>query len=75
MMITAHIIGGEKWLYKTYESFTSKGHLRLNAKRNMYDLLQEAVSRSKEYASEVDRKSVLSLDELLSKFRAEQIAV
>jgi hypothetical protein len=75
MMITANIIGGEKWLYKTYDSFTSRGHLRLNASRNMYDLLQEAVERSKDYAATVNQKSMFSLDELLSKFNTEQIAV
>jgi hypothetical protein len=74
MMVTAHVIGGEKWLYRLYDSFTNRGHIRIRPKKLMYELLEEAYHRSAQYAKELDSKALYSLDELLVKFREEQVA-
>jgi hypothetical protein len=76
LLASAHVVGGEKWLYRVFESFIKPGqHLRIGPKKNMYDLLIEAYERSAEYAHELRSKSVRSLDELLLKFRLESVAM
>lgn len=73
LLVSAHVIGGEKWLYKLFDSFINKSHLRISPRKHMYDILEAAYNRSAEYAREVDSKSKYTLDELLIKFRAEQV--
>jgi hypothetical protein len=75
MLVSAHVIGGEKWLYKVFSSFVNGGHLRLQPERNMYDLLINAYERSAEYATEIKARSRCSLDELLREFKKNQVAM
>lgn len=73
LLVSAHVIGGEKWLYKVFDSFLHKSHLRMSPKKHIYDILESAYNRSAEYAREVDSKSKYSLDELLVLFREKQV--
>lgn len=73
MLVTANVIGGEKWMYKLFDSFVTKSHIRFNPKQEMFKLLETAWNRSAEYAREVDAKSKMSLDELLVYFRQNEI--
>lgn len=73
MLVTAHVIGGEKWLYKVAESFITKPHIRFKPKKSMFDLVEDAYHRSKAYAAEVDAKSKFTLDELLVWFRENMV--
>lgn len=75
LMVSANVIGGEKWLYKVFDSFISKPHIRLGAKQHMWGLLEAAYNRSREYASVVDAASVKSLDDVLRYFRENQVAM
>jgi hypothetical protein len=73
LMVSANVIGGEKWLYKVFNSFvdTTKNNLRVTGSRDWYDLLIEAYERSAQYAAEVRARSKYrSLDELLEMFRS-----
>jgi hypothetical protein len=73
LLVSAHVAGGEEWLYKLFDSFVTKCHLRLGAALPMYDLLQIAHNRSAEYARLVDASSVRTLNETLAYFKANQI--
>jgi hypothetical protein len=73
MLVTANVIGGEKWLYKVFDSFITKSHIRLRPKKHMYDILETAYNKSNVYAKEVDANSKYSLDELLVQFRENQV--
>lgn len=73
-LVAAHVIGGEKWLYKVFDSFTTKQHVRLRPKMEWYDILKTAYHRSAEYAHEVDAMSVKTLDEVLEWFRLNGVA-
>ena len=77
LMVSAHVIGGEKWLYKVFHSFCdpTKSHLRLSgsSQRPWYDLLIEAYERSAQYAHEVAVRRDKDLDTLLAWFRANLI--
>lgn len=77
MLVCANVIGGEDWMYKVYDSFAgSKQHVRcLSSELTMFDLLQVAHERSKDYAAEVAAKRVMSLDELLVYFKQHCISV
>jgi hypothetical protein len=74
MLVCAHVVGGEKWLYKLFDSFVTKGHIRMGQTRPLYDLLETAYERSRDYANEVRSRQVCDLDELLCMFRREQVA-
>jgi len=76
LMVSAHVIGGEKWLYKVYESFSTGGkHLRMKSERSMYDLMVDAYERSKEYAQDVASRASESLDEMLLRYRISDVAM
>lgn len=75
MMVTAFVTGGEKWLYKLFHSFNEGNHVRINPEVDMYDLLQAAYERGRDYAAEVEKRSEKSLDELLHWFRLNQVAM
>lgn len=74
LMVCALVIGSEKWLDKVYASFASGKHLRLAPKKHIFDLYETAYKRGISYAKELDSKCKYSLDEVLTKFRLEQIA-
>lgn len=73
MLVSAHVIGGEKWLYRVADSFINKPHIRIRPKMEMFDIIQAAYNRSKQYAAEVAAKSKYTLDELLVWFRENQV--
>lgn len=77
MLVAAHVIGGEKWLYKVFDSFISKYHIRplTDDKLTPMQILENAYNRSAEYASVVDKMSVRTLDDCLGEyFRMNEIA-
>jgi GT2 family glycosyltransferase len=74
LLASAHVIGGEKWLYKVFDSFITRNHFRLKPKKHWYDILEEAYFRSAEYAQELDAQSVMTLDEVLEWFRFNGVA-
>lgn len=75
MMVSALVIGGEKWFDRVYESFTNGQHIRISkVYPNMYDLMMTAYYRAIDYSRELDTKSVYDLDTLLKRFRLEDIA-
>lgn len=74
LLVSANVVGGEKWLYKVFDSFTTPGkHLRLRPQKDWYDILIEAHDRSAQYAHEVNVRSERTLDELLIYFRLNQV--
>ncbi len=73
MMMAAHIIGGEAWLYKVYESMF-KGTVVGSAYPSMYELMEQAYEQSKEHAAWLAPKRLMTLDELLSTFPRDGIA-
>jgi hypothetical protein len=75
LMASANVIGGQKWLDTVFHSFSTKPHIRLNAQKEMFDLMLLAHERSAQYAVEVELRSKYSLDELLQRFAAEQVAM
>lgn len=76
LMACANVIGGEKWMYKVYDSFEFGKHFRLQfGDTKMFDLLETAYTRSVSYAREVDACSQYSLDELLVKWPRDCVAM
>lgn len=75
MMVSAFVIGGEPWLFRVYESFASGSHARKAPYTEMFELMERAHQRGAQYAREVDSRSKYTLDELLTKFRLEQVAM
>lgn len=75
LLVSAHVIGGEKWLYKVFESFITKPHPRLRPQKTWFQILLDAYYRSAEYAREVDKRSVMTLDELLEFFRTNYVGM
>lgn len=73
MMVSAKIIGGQKWIDKVFLNFITKPTPRFGPKKPWYDLYAEADARAAHCAAELDAVSKYSLDELLQKFRREQI--
>jgi hypothetical protein len=75
MLACAHVIGGQRWLYKLFDSFITKNHIRMMAKQHMYDLLETAYHRSAEYAHEVATNSKQDLDNTLQWMRHNLVAM
>lgn len=75
LLVSANVIGGEKWLHKVFHSFITKHHMRTVVARPWFDLMMEAYERSAEYAHVVDSNSTMTLDELLSWFRTHEVAM
>ena len=75
MLVAANVIGGEDWLYKVFNSLCTRSHIRplQAARKTLYELLEDAVTRSSEYAKEVDSKSIRSLNECLTLFRTDSV--
>lgn len=77
LLTAAHVIGGESWLYKVFDSILTKNHIRPytpDSKSNM-DLLETAFYRGHNYSKELDFKSIRSLDECLQYFVPNEIAM
>jgi glycosyltransferase involved in cell wall biosynthesis len=74
MMVCANVIGGEEWLYKVYDSFANGQHLRVMSNASMFDLMQVAEQRSRDYANEVASRRQKTLNELLTYFRHQGVA-
>ncbi len=74
LLVSAHVAGGEEWLYRLFDSFVSKCHLRLGKGAHWFDILQTAFRRSAQYAQQVDSQSIRTLNETLAYFKANQIA-
>lgn len=75
LMVSAMVVGGQKWLDVVHDSLATPGrHLRLRARKNIFDLYQEAYNRAAQYSHDVDAKSVMDLDELLKWFRQTLVA-
>lgn len=78
MMVSANLIGGEKWLNKVFESFCDPSkHLRFTSGANppeMYELYMIAQQRSQAHALEVHNRAGRTLDDLLVWFRQNEIA-
>lgn len=76
MLSAALVIGGEDWLWKVFNSFLTKSHLRCvqTSTKTKWQILENAYERSIAYAKELDSKSVRSLDECLRYFVENQVA-
>lgn len=76
MLAVANVIGGEAWMYKVFDSFLNKSHIRPISpnQKSPYELLQIAGDRSAAYAAKVDSNSKYTLDQLLEMFKTEQVA-
>lgn len=76
MLSAAHVIGGEKWLYKVFDSIISKVHLKSKegCTKTEYDWLMDAYYRSAQYAKEVNEKSKFTLDDLLFNFKRDLVS-
>lgn len=66
MLMSANIIGGEEWLYKTYSNFSR--NYPAPAHLSFYDILTEAYYRSSDYAELVRRASIRTFKEQLTFF-------
>lgn len=74
MMACANIIGGEKWLYKVYESFAAGTYPRVMSDKTMFDLLMEARNRSNKHAAFLASRRIRTLDEQLEFFKQNDIS-
>jgi len=74
LLVSALVVGGEKWLYKVFDSFLNRRHIRTHNHGEWYPLLETAYRRGIAYSHEVDAKSQFSLDELLAKFPQDRVA-
>jgi len=71
LLMAAHIIGGEKWLYTVYDSFV--GSTRLIPRDGkpltpMFDILESAYKRSLSRRQWLEQRQVRSFDEQLAYF-------
>ncbi len=73
MMMSANIIGGEKWLYKVFESLSQSTRVG-SSQTPMYDLLIQAEERSRARAAWLASIRKRTLDEQLEYFVQKQIA-
>lgn len=71
MMMSANILGGEKWLTKVFESFNKTYP---DPKITMYELMTQAYYQSEQYSRYVRNKSLWTLDEQLEYFKRNDIA-
>lgn len=72
MMMSANIIGGEKWLWKVYDSFNRTHTKPMNIP--LYSLMEQAYERSIDEANRLKAVRLRSLEEQLELFTAEQVA-
>jgi hypothetical protein len=75
LLVSAHVIGGERWMYRVFDSFVNKSHIWFTKNPDKYKILQDAYERSAQYAAEVNARSKYTLDELLEKFKRECVAM
>lgn len=75
MMVSAKVIGGQDWIDKLFLNFVTKPTPRFGPKKPWFELYMDADIKAAQYAVELDSASKFSLDELLQKFRREQIGV
>lgn len=71
LLMAAHIIGGEKWMYDVSDSFQKANRLLPGENRKpkpIIDLIEAAYVRSKDRAEWVKAHSVRSFDECLTHF-------
>jgi hypothetical protein len=75
MLMCANIIGGEQWLFNVYKSFAKYTRLATREEKPepLFTLLQRAAELSHSRAQWVRSKQVISLDELLPWFDANNI--
>lgn len=77
MLVAANVIGGERWLYIVFDSLLTRNHMRIKESGKdlvpFYELLEQAVERSKDYAQELDTLRIRTLDQCLEYFKANQI--
>lgn len=71
MMMSANIIGGEKWLNRVYQTFSTK-YPEL-VRHPVFDLYQEAYYQSEPHARELSKLYIRSLDEQLEWFKRKGI--
>jgi hypothetical protein len=74
LLASAHLVGGEAWLFKVFKSLVTTRQLRIGPKQHLFDLLETAYRRSASHALALDAASVRTLDETLAMFRREGIA-
>jgi len=67
LMVSANILGGMPWLETVAASFLQQP--RRHSGMTMFDLMQVAYHRSKDFAAEVQGTAKMSLEELLTYFR------
>lgn len=77
LMMSAHIIGGEKYLWKVFAHFhkgNTKATISGEPVKTMYGLLEEAYYQSKEEADRLAKRRLIDLDGLLHFFQESNIA-
>jgi hypothetical protein len=73
MLMCANIIGGEAWMYKVFDSFSTK-FLKMKSNLTMYEILMQAQVQSAQRAAEFATQRHRTLDEQLALFSQQQIA-
>lgn len=73
LMLAAHLIGGEEWLDKVYNSFCNDNE-RLDKTVPMAELRDYALTRGKSHRDWIARHETMSLDNLLIYFKEYNIA-
>jgi hypothetical protein len=71
MMMTAFIIGGEKWSTMVYMSFLKESKAK---SIELFDLLMDAQQRGSGAKEILDAKRTETLDELLARFKRDNVA-
>lgn len=71
MMMVANIIGGREWMESLHDNFNRS--VRKKSDKTMFDLMDEAYLRSKDFAAQFAARRILSLDTLLEQFVSQQI--
>lgn len=73
MMMAAHIIGGEKWMYSTFSSLMKATKMRFTDAR-LYEVMQEAYYKSEGHAAWLASVRKRTLEEQLQVFRTSLVA-
>lgn len=75
LLVSALVIGGEKWFNDLYLEFSKPTHLKtFNHIGNMFDIYMDAYNRGIEYSKLLDSKSKYNLDELVTEvFRMNEV--
>lgn len=73
LLVSALVVGGESWMYRLVDSLINKQHIRSAPASDVPVLIELALQRGAEYAQHLDSVCKMSLDEVLTMFKEQDI--